>query len=177
MPLAGDVMATSGGVVSSVICAVALFGFPEVSTAVAVIVFGPSPPGSVMDAVHAPFVNVAAVPFTETLATATSSVAVPVTMIVATLVSELFAGEVMVMTGSCESGLYVMVRVALAVLPAASVATVVMVLSPGLSATPHVNVPPVIAAVPPLHVTPATPERLSLTLPVTVSEDEVTVVL
>ena len=67
------------------------------------------------------------------------------------------------------------VRVAVAVLPAASVAMVVMTLSPGFSAAPHENVPPVIAAVPPLQVTPATPERLSLTLPVMVIEDVVTV--
>ena len=38
---------------------VALFGLSDVSMAVAVIVFGPSPPVSVADAFHAPFVNVA----------------------------------------------------------------------------------------------------------------------
>ena len=66
-------------------------------------------------------------------------------------------------------------RVAVAVLPAASVAIAVMTLSPGLRATPQEKVPPVIAAVPPLQVTPATPERLSLTLPVTGIEDAVPV--
>jgi hypothetical protein len=175
VPLAGELMASKGGVASSVRWRVAVFVFPEVSVAMAVIVFGPSPPVRVTDVVHAPLDRVTGVSFTVTLDTATSSVAVPLTVIVASFVSELSAGEVMVMTGACESGLYVTVRDAVAVLPAASVAIVVMVLGPGLSVAPQENVPPLIAAKPPLQVTPATPERLSLTVPVTVSDDEVTV--
>src|SRR5882762_7091179 len=72
VPLAGEVMATEGGVVSSVMVTLALFVLLLVSVAIAVMLFAPSPLLSVMAAVQALFVSVAGVVLTFTFATATS---------------------------------------------------------------------------------------------------------
>src|SRR5258706_6933020 len=98
-PLAGVAMVSTGAVVSSVICTLAELVVFDVSVAVAVMVFAPSPLVRVIVAVHAlfvvPFVSTASVPLTFTFATATSSLAVPLTVTLLTFVKVPLTGEVM----------------------------------------------------------------------------------
>src|SRR5258706_10556317 len=96
----GAVMVTAGAVVSSAICTWAGVVLPVPSVATAVSVLGPSAPVSVTVVVQAPFANGTSTFSTVTFATATSSLAVPLTVMLAFLVNVPATGVVMVMTGA-----------------------------------------------------------------------------
>jgi len=62
-----------------------------------------------------------------------------------------------------------------AVFPATSAACAVIVFAPEFNVTVHAKEPPVTVPAVPLQVTPATPDKASVTLPLTFSDDDVSV--
>jgi hypothetical protein len=135
---AGEVIATTGAVLSTVIVTSAVFEFPESSVATAVINCGPSLPLNVMVVVQALLLNGTTAPLTVTLATETSSLAVPLTVMAVCFVNVPAAGEVMVIVGFCVSGAYVALMTADDVLPALSAAATLMSLLPTVRVTEQV---------------------------------------
>src|SRR6267142_138794 len=157
VPSGGESMVTWGGVVSSEIEMVAVPGVPPALCATTVMVLPPS--FNVTGTEKLPELSGAAIPFMLTWAS--GSLTIPMTDTGVVLTALRLTGEVMVMMGVAEK---FTVSDDVAMLPATSVATTLIGLGPAVSGAPQVMLVPLTWAGTPLHVTPARPERVSVTV-------------